>query len=70
MFQQIFKFKHPFQNSKIIAIDIWATQAVHLLEVIDPNGEEMVVQEMKMAADDNFSFAITNCSFLWEFGPG
>jgi hypothetical protein len=22
-----------------------------------PNGEEMVVQEVKMAADDNFSFA-------------
>ena len=57
MFKQIFKFKHPFQKSKIIAIDRWAAQVVHVLEVIDPNGEEMAVQEVKMAADDNFSFA-------------
>ncbi len=57
MFQQIFKFKHPFQNSKIIVIDRWAAQVVHVLEVTYSNGEEMVVQEVKMAAEDNFSFA-------------
>jgi hypothetical protein len=37
-------------------IDRWAAQVVHVLEVTYSNGEEMVVQEVKMTADDNFSF--------------
>jgi hypothetical protein len=38
-------------------IDRWAAQVDHVLEVTYSNGEEMVVREVKMTADDNFSFA-------------